>query len=97
VAKRVFTLAPGAYAFGEKAVVRVEGKGAKTSLWVGLNNINGSCMGTLTGGSLDALIDALRVAKGDTALPKQRKTTGLGRAAEPTKVQYDGRRKRGPA
>lgn len=89
---------PGEYAFGEKPVMRVEGTGAKTSLWIGLDNINGSCLGTVKGGALDALLDALMVARGKTALPERRSVpAGMGRAAETTRVAFDGRRKRGPA
>jgi hypothetical protein len=96
--KRVVSLNPGGYAFGEKPIVRVVGSGKKVSLWVGLNNINGSCLGELSGGALDALLDAIAVARGEKMLPKRiEPSERISDRAMGTKVNYDGRRRRGSA
>ena len=79
---------PGGYAFGEKPIVRVMGAGEKTSVWIGLNNVNGSCLGELSGKALDALLEQIAEARygRKTKQPTQVDSAErVARRAEPTK------------
>lgn len=85
---RKIPLNPGGYAFGEKPIARVIGTGKQTSVWIGLNNVNGSCLGELSGKALDALLEQVneaRSARRYPTAPERTENERIGRLAQPTK------------